>query len=189
MRSWVCKIGWRILGSMGVRRKQRRHICLTFSGSRRCNAHGRSQNALSFLFHKENALCYGNSHKNYASLAQQCFVFGYATFRSGQFGLAVLVWAVSVWAVSVWVVSIWPIGSGPFGLGTFWSRDISVRLWNLAEILHVHFLMQCKRAYITKRFYLKKNTNMIQHPTVNQHQHVIFIIISKQIKSLSTFCN
>jgi len=32
---------------------------------------------------------------------------------------------------------------------------------------------------------------MIQDPTVNQHQHMIFIIISKQIKSLSTstFCN
>jgi len=30
---------------------------------------------------------------------------------------------------------------------------------------------------------------MIQDPTVNQHQRIIFIIISKQIKSLSTFCN
>jgi len=30
---------------------------------------------------------------------------------------------------------------------------------------------------------------MIQDPTVNQHQHMIFIIISKQIKSLSTFCS
>jgi len=30
---------------------------------------------------------------------------------------------------------------------------------------------------------------MIQNPAVNQHQHVIFIIISKQIKSSSTFCN
>jgi len=28
---------------------------------------------------------------------------------------------------------------------------------------------------------------MIQDPTVNQHQHMIFIIISKQIKSLSKF--
>ena len=35
----------------------------------------------------------------------------------------------------------------------------------------------------------EKTTNMIQDPTANQHQHVIFIIISKQIKSLSTFCN
>ena len=31
-----------------------------------------------------------------------------------------------------------------------------------------------------------KSTNMIQDPTVNQHQHMIFVIISKQIKS-STF--
>jgi len=30
---------------------------------------------------------------------------------------------------------------------------------------------------------------MIQNPTVNQHQHMIFIIISRQIKCLSTFCN
>jgi len=30
---------------------------------------------------------------------------------------------------------------------------------------------------------------VVQDPTVNQHQHMIFIIISKQIKSLSTFCN
>jgi len=30
---------------------------------------------------------------------------------------------------------------------------------------------------------------MIQDPTVNQHQHMIYIIISKQVKSLSTFCN
>jgi len=30
---------------------------------------------------------------------------------------------------------------------------------------------------------------MIQHPTVNQHQRMIFIIVSKQMKSLSTFCN
>jgi len=34
---------------------------------------------------------------------------------------------------------------------------------------------------------LKKSTNIIQDPTVNQHQHIIFIIISKQIKSLSIF--
>jgi len=30
---------------------------------------------------------------------------------------------------------------------------------------------------------------MIQFPTVNPHQHMIFIIISKQIKALSAFCN
>jgi len=30
---------------------------------------------------------------------------------------------------------------------------------------------------------------MIQDTTVNQHQRMIFIIINKQIKSLSTFCN
>jgi len=31
---------------------------------------------------------------------------------------------------------------------------------------------------------------MLQDPTVDQHQHMIFIFISKKIKSLSTFfCN
>jgi len=35
----------------------------------------------------------------------------------------------------------------------------------------------------------KKTKNMIQEPSVNQHQQKIFIIIKKQIKSLSTFCN
>jgi len=37
--------------------------------------------------------------------------------------------------------------------------------------------------------YIEKTTNMIQDATVNQHQHMIFIIISKQFKSLSNFCN
>jgi len=30
---------------------------------------------------------------------------------------------------------------------------------------------------------------MIQDPTVDQYQHVVCVVISKQIKSLSTFCN
>jgi len=30
---------------------------------------------------------------------------------------------------------------------------------------------------------------MFQDATINQHQHMIFIIINKQIKSLSTFSN
>ena len=78
--------------------------------------------------------------------------------------------------------SVWPIRSGPFRSGV-----ISVRLWNLAEILHVHILMQ---TYLNQRdVLLKKTTNKIQDPTVNQHKHMIFIIISKRIKSLSTFCN
>jgi len=36
---------------------------------------------------------------------------------------------------------------------------------------------------------LKKTTNMIQDPTVNQHQRMIFIIISKQIQSLFDIFN
>jgi len=30
---------------------------------------------------------------------------------------------------------------------------------------------------------------MIKDPTVNQHQHMVYIVISKHFKSLSTFCN
>ena len=36
----------------------------------------------------------------------------------------------------------------------------------------------------TKGFILKKSINIIQDPTVDQHEHMIFVIISKQIKSL-----
>jgi len=38
----------------------------------------------------------------------------------------------------------------------------------------------------TKGF-ISKATNMIQDAIVNHHKHMIFVIISKQIKSLSTF--
>ena len=42
--------------------------------------------------------------------------------------------------------------------------------------------------YLNQRKALfKKTTNMIQDPTVNQHEHMVFVIISKQIKSWSTF--
>ena len=33
----------------------------------------------------------------------------------------------------------------------------------------------------------QKTANMNQVPTVNQHEHMIFVIISNQIKSLLTF--
>jgi len=46
------------------------------------------------------------------------------------------------------------------------------------------------QTYLNQRELLfEKTTNMIQDPTVNQHQHMILIIISKQIESLSTLCN
>jgi len=70
---------------MGVRknfnRREKWTFCLFFSGCWWCNAIGRSKNALSFLHHKENALRYDNSHKNSASLAQQCFYFTHASFH------------------------------------------------------------------------------------------------------------
>jgi len=38
------------------------------------------------------------------------------------------------------------------------------------------------QTYFNQRKVLLKNTtNIIQNPTVNQHQHMIFIYISKQI--------
>jgi len=45
-------------------------ILLIFAGSWRCNASRRSQNVLSFLHHKENALCNGNSNKSVDSNSQ-----------------------------------------------------------------------------------------------------------------------
>jgi len=39
-----------------------------FLGCYRCNANGCSQNTSPFLHHKENAPCYGNSRKKWASL-------------------------------------------------------------------------------------------------------------------------
>jgi len=57
-------------------------------------------------------------------------------------------------------VPVWPIRSEPLRSG-----DISVRLWHLAELLHVNILMQ---TYLNQREVLvKKNTNIIQDPTVN----------------------
>ena len=55
-------------------------------------------------------------------LTRSC-AYGSATFRSGRSGLS-------------------HFGHGTFRSWSFQSRDISVRLWNLAEILYVHFLRQ-----------------------------------------------
>jgi len=76
-------------------------------------------------------------------------------------------------------------GTGLFGLTRFGHGTWSFR--SDYEILHVHVLMQ---TYLNQRKVLfKKTANMIQDPTGNQHQHMIFIIISKQVKSLSVFRN
>jgi len=62
---------------------------------------------------------------------------GYTAFRSGRFDLS-------------------RFGHGTFRSWSFRSRDISVRPWNLAEILYVHFLMQ---TYLNQRkvLFTKKN--------------------------------
>jgi len=56
------------LPSMAVRRKFSTGatpiLCLYFASLWRCNANLLSQNALPFLHHKEDALCYGNKRKN-----------------------------------------------------------------------------------------------------------------------------
>jgi len=59
-------------------------FCFYCSYSWRGNANARSQNALPFLHHNENASCYGNSRKNRASSAQQCFFFIHVPFHAVQ---------------------------------------------------------------------------------------------------------
>jgi len=55
-------------------------------------------------------------HVIFAIEWHRIYDLGYATFRSGHFGL------------------------GTFWSGLFWSGDILVRRWNFANILHVHIL-------------------------------------------------
>jgi len=44
------------------------------------------------------------------------------------------------------------------------------------------------QTYLNQQMILfKKTANMIQGPSVDQHEYMIFVIIRKQIKSLSTF--
>jgi len=86
--------------------------------------------------------------------------------------------------------SVWPIRSEPFR-----SRDFSVLVVPVSR----HFgqaRKSCRnpicsllmQTHLNQRKVLfKKSTNMIQDPTVNQHEHMMLVIISKQIKSLSTF--
>jgi len=55
--------------AIGVRRNfasggETSTFSLSFSDCWTCSANGRSQNALPFPKHKENAPCYGNRHKN-----------------------------------------------------------------------------------------------------------------------------
>jgi len=87
------------------------------------------------------------------------------------FGLADLVWAVSV--------------TGLFGLGCS-DREMFQSGYEILQKSYVHFLMQ---TYLNQRKVLFENTaNMFQDPIVNQHERItIFVIISKQIKSLLTF--
>jgi len=71
---------------------------------------------------------------------------------------------------SVWADSVW----GHFGQ--------TMKSWR--NLICSHFNANVLKS--TKGF-IKKTTNMVQDATVNQHEHMIFVIISKQIKSLSTF--
>jgi len=93
-------------------------------------------------------------------------------FRTLGFGTGLLIWPVRSGCFGLSRFCLRSFGLSRFGPGTFqsWpfrSRDISVRLRNLAEILYVHFLMQ---TYLNQRKVLfKKSTNMIRDPTVNQH--------------------
>jgi len=57
-----------LISTMGVHRNFSRGaastLCLSFLGFWRCNENGCSQKGLPLLHRKENAPCYGNSHKN-----------------------------------------------------------------------------------------------------------------------------
>ena len=57
---------------------------------------------------------------------------------------------------SVWPFRSEPFWSGRFGHGTFWSRDVAVRIWNLAEILHVHLfyanVLKSTKGWISKNY-------------------------------------
>ena len=70
------------------------------------------------------------------------------------FGLADSVWAVLVWVVSVWAVSVW---------GHFGQTMKSCRNLTCSHLMQT-YLNQWEVSF-------KKRTNMIQDPTVDQHQH------------------
>jgi len=57
------------------------------------------------------------------------------------------------------------------------SAEIEVRIYRMPALKVLNQL----------KVFFKKTTNMIQDPIVNQHEHMIFVIISKQIESLSPF--
>ena len=90
-----------------------------------------------------------------------------------------------------------PFRSGPFRSGLFRSVDISV--WAVSVWEHFGQTMKSCRNLTcshfnanilksTRSFILKKYKHD-PRSKVNRHQHMVFIIISKQMKSLSTFCN
>jgi len=86
------------------------------------------------------------------------FQVGYATFRSGRFDLAVSVWAVSVW--------------GHFGQTMKSCRNLTRSHFN------ANVLKSTRRLFILKKLQKLQTWSKIQQ--LNQHQHMIFIIISKQ---------
>jgi len=87
--------------------------------------------------------------------------------RSGTqlFGLADSVWAVSVTEQysSVLVVPV--------------SRNFGQAMKSCRNLICSLLMQTCLHR---RKVLFKKTTNMIQDPTVNQHQHMIFVIISKQ---------
>jgi len=90
---------------------------------------------------------------------------GYATFRSGRYGLVDLVW---------------PFWSGRFGLGRFGLGRFGLGTFRSGYEIFQKSYMFTFNVNILKS--TRKTTNMIQDPTVNKHQHMIFIIISKKSK-------
>jgi len=53
--------------------------------------------------------------------------------------------------------------------------------WLIYVVLVVAKILWYQLLLNQRKVLCKKTTNMIQDPTVNQHQHMIFIFISKEI--------
>jgi len=77
-------------------------------------------------------------------------------------------------------------GTRLFGLAVSVWGHFSQTMKSCRNLTRSHFNANILKS--TRTFIKRKTTNTIQDPTVNQHQHMIFIIISKKIKWLSAFC-
>jgi len=76
--------------------------------------------------------------------------------------------------------SVWPFRSRDFSVVVVSASRYFGQTMKSCRIL-VCSLFNANLLEATKVLFKKKTTNMIQDPTVYQHQHITFIFISKQI--------